>query len=86
MGRGDTMPVVDDVKGRREMAASMLMRLGYEVRAVSNGEEATSYLKSNKADLIVPDMIMDPGIDGLETYRRVLAINQGQKAIIASGF
>jgi DNA-binding NarL/FixJ family response regulator len=31
-------------------------------------------------------MIMDPGIDGLETYQRVLAINPKQKAIIASGF
>jgi DNA-binding NarL/FixJ family response regulator len=31
-------------------------------------------------------MIMAPGIDGLETYRRVLAINPGQKAILVSGF
>ncbi len=31
-------------------------------------------------------MIMDPGIDGLETYRRVLEINPKQKAIIVSGF
>ncbi|MGO9139244.1 MAG: response regulator [Syntrophales bacterium] len=86
MGRGETILVVDDVKEQRVVAASMLMRLGYEVRAVSSGEEATSYLKSHKADLIVLDMIVDPGIDGLETYRRVLAINPRQKAIIASGF
>jgi DNA-binding NarL/FixJ family response regulator len=31
-------------------------------------------------------MIMDPGIDGLETYRRILKIKPGQKAIIVSGF
>jgi len=29
---------------------------------------------------------MDPGIDGLETYRRIKAKNPGQKAVIASGF
>ena len=29
---------------------------------------------------------MDPGIDGLETYRRILELHPGQKAIIASGF
>jgi DNA-binding NarL/FixJ family response regulator len=31
-------------------------------------------------------MIMDPGIDGLETYREILKINPDQKAIIVSGF
>ena len=31
-------------------------------------------------------MIMDPGIDGLETYERVLKISPGQKAIIVSGY
>jgi two-component system cell cycle sensor histidine kinase/response regulator CckA len=31
-------------------------------------------------------MIMTPGIDGLETYPRVLEINQKQKAIIVSDF
>ncbi|MBC2713666.1 MAG: response regulator, partial [Desulfosarcina sp.] len=27
-----------------------------------------------------------PGIDGLETYKRILALHPNQKAIIASGF
>jgi DNA-binding NarL/FixJ family response regulator len=31
-------------------------------------------------------MIMPPGMDGLETYRRVLEVNPKQKAIIVSGF
>jgi two-component system cell cycle sensor histidine kinase/response regulator CckA len=31
-------------------------------------------------------MIMDPGIDGLDTYKRILKLHPGQKAIIASGF
>ena len=64
----------------------MLGRLGYRVEAVSSGEEAIEYLKNKKVDLVVLDMIMDPGIDGLETYRRILGINPGQKAIIVSGF
>jgi YesN/AraC family two-component response regulator len=44
------------------------------------------YLKSNQADIMVLDMIMVPGIDGLETYQRVLQITPKQKAIIVSGF
>jgi DNA-binding NarL/FixJ family response regulator len=31
-------------------------------------------------------MIMDPGIDGLETYRRIIETHPDQKSIIASGF
>ena len=31
-------------------------------------------------------MITDPGIDGLETYQRILVINPGQKAVIVSGY
>jgi DNA-binding NarL/FixJ family response regulator len=31
-------------------------------------------------------MIMDPGIDGLETYKQILKLHSNQKAIIASGF
>jgi CheY-like chemotaxis protein len=64
----------------------MLTRLGYRVESVSGGEEAIAYLKAKKVDLIVLDMIMDPGMDGLETYQQILAINPEQKAIIVSGF
>jgi YesN/AraC family two-component response regulator len=31
-------------------------------------------------------MIMEPGIDGLDTYKLVIEINPHQKAIIMSGF
>ena len=43
-------------------------------------------MKNNSADLIILDMIMDPGIDGLDTYRKILELHPQQKAIIASGF
>jgi two-component system cell cycle sensor histidine kinase/response regulator CckA len=44
------------------------------------------YLKNNKADILILDMIMEPGIDGLDTYKIVLEINPLQKAIIVGGF
>ncbi|HEX5680896.1 MAG TPA: response regulator, partial [Desulfobacterales bacterium] len=37
-------------------------------------------------DLVVLDMIMEPGIDGLETFRRILDLRPGQKTVIASGY
>lgn len=85
-GRGESILVVDDVKEQRELAIGMLGRLGYEVEAVASGEEAVEYLRHRNADLIVLDMIMEPGIDGLETYRRILDIHPEQKAMIVSGF
>ena len=33
----------------------------------------------------VSHTIMDPGMDGLDTYRKIIEIHPGQKAIIASG-
>jgi len=77
---------VDDVVEQRDIASVMLKKLAYSVTSVSSGEEAIEYMKDNSADLLVLDMIMDPGIDGLETYKRILELHPGQKAIIASGF
>jgi signal transduction histidine kinase/ActR/RegA family two-component response regulator len=85
-GSGESILVIDDVKEQRELAMNMLGVLGYEVAAVSSGEDALEYLKTKRADLLVLDMIMDPGMDGLETYRRVIEIHPGQKALIVSGF
>ena len=78
--------IVDDVEEQRDIASRMLKKLGYSVTSVSSGEEAVEHMKDNSADLLVLDMIMDSGIDGLETYRRILEFHPGQKAIIASGF
>jgi PAS domain S-box-containing protein len=85
-GRGETILVVDDVADQLEIASHMLTKLGYRVAAASSGEEAIDHLAVNAADLVILDMIMTPGIDGLETYKRILQIRPGQKAIIASGF
>jgi len=85
-GRGETILIVDDVKEQRELATWMLGRLDYRVTSVSSGEEAVDYLKTNRSDLVVLDMIMDPGMDGLDTYREIIAMHSRQKAIIVSGY
>ncbi len=82
----ETILIIDDVAEQREVATEILRSLNYAVMAVSSGEEAVAYLMGNSADLVVIDMIMDNGMDGLETYERILRHNPGQKAIIVSGF
>ena len=82
----ESILVVDDIPEQREIAERMLRKLGYQVTSVPSGEAAVDYIKSHTVDLVVLDMIMEPGFDGLETYRRIVSITPGQKAIIASGF
>lgn len=85
-GHGETVLVVDDVRVQREIAREMLSTLGYQAVCVENGEAAIAYLNKHPVDMVLLDMIMEPHIDGLETYRRIIRIRPGQKAIIVSGF
>ena len=86
MGEGESILVVDDILEQRQIATEMLEKLGYSVTTMPSGEEAVKYLHNHTTDLLVLDMIMAPGIDGLETYKKILKIHPGQKSIIASGY
>jgi PAS domain S-box-containing protein len=85
-GEKEKILIIDDVFEQREIASKMLEKLNYSVEAVSSGEEGVEYIKKHNVDLVFLDMIMEPGIDGLETYTRILEHSPGQKAIIVSGF
>ncbi len=85
-GDGKHVLVVDDLPEQRDVASGMLAALGYKVDTVSSGEAAVAWMQESGTDLLLLDMVMDPGIDGLETYRRVLALRPHQKAVIASGY
>jgi CheY-like chemotaxis protein len=85
-GKGESILVVDDVPEQRAIASRMLAAMGYRVAVAASGEEALSLLEKTPYDLVLLDMIMAPGIDGLETYRRMIRIRPRLKAVIASGF
>jgi len=86
LGSGEKILVVDDEEQQREIACGFLSELNYHVEAVSSGEEAIEYIREQPVDLIVLDMVMPKGINGRETYERIIKIQPGQKAVIASGF
>lgn len=85
-GNGESILVVDDNREQREIAAMILTELGYAVETVSSGEASLEYLACRPVDLLLLDMVMEPGMDGLATYRQVIATRPGQRAVIASGF
>jgi PAS domain S-box-containing protein len=85
-GKGETILIVDDISSQRQITAGILEKLGYRTAEAANGEEAVEFVRRQRVDLILLDMIMDPGINGRETFSRIRQIVPDQKAIIVSGF
>lgn len=85
-GGSETILVVDDDRLHREVVRKLLETVGYRVEVAASGEEALARLADHPVDLLILDMIMPPGIDGAETYRRALEVRPGQRAVIVSGF
>jgi PAS domain S-box-containing protein len=86
VGGNEKILIVDDDPIQREVTTRLLKKLGYQVNTASGGEAAIDFLKKSRHDLLLLDMVMSPGLDGVETYRRALKINTNQKAIMISGF
>lgn len=85
-GNGEKILLVDDIPEQLEVASMILNHLNYRVYTAASGEEAVAFMEDNKVDLLVLDMIMDPGMDGLDMYRKIIEKHPGQRAIIASGY
>ena len=86
IGGDEKILVVDDDALQREVTLCLLRKLGYDSSGVESGEKAVEFIKKNPQNLVLLDMVMDPGMDGAETYRKISRINPGQKAIIISGY
>lgn len=84
--KNKTILVVDDLDDQRTITVKMLKKLGFEAMAAAGGEAALDILAERRFDLLILDMLMEPGIDGLETFRRCLKFNPNQRAVIASGY
>lgn len=85
-GGNEKILIVDDDRVQREVSSKLLKKLGYRLNEADCGEKAIEILKTEPHDLLILDMVMPPGIDGAETYERIIDFRPGQKAIILSGF
>ncbi len=72
-----TVLVVDDNPTMVEMISTVLKIHGYEPQAALSGEQALGLVAQRQPDLILLDMSM-PGLDGLETLRRLRGMPEGE--------
>jgi two-component system response regulator CpxR len=76
--------LVDDEKDFVQVLSERLQTRSMESAIAYNGEEALSILESDEPDVMVLDLKM-PGIDGIETLRRVKSSHPDTEVIILTG-
>ncbi|MBE0597824.1 MAG: sigma-54-dependent Fis family transcriptional regulator [Desulfuromonadales bacterium] len=76
--------IIDDEESIRESLIGILMDEGFRTLFASNGEEGLSLLREESPDLVLLDIWM-PGMDGLETLRRIKETSAEQPVIMMSG-
>ena len=87
MGRKGRVLLVDDEETVREVCASMLEVIGYDVIAAENGEEGVERYRERwrEIDLVILDMIM-PKMGGRDCFRKIREINPQVRAILSTGY
>jgi CheY-like chemotaxis protein len=75
--------VVDDELEVRQVLHEFLSSRGYDVTTASGGAEAVAIIGTIKPDLVLLDVAM-PDMDGVETLRRIVAIEPALAVIMVT--
>ena len=82
----ETVLVVDDAAGLRELTRRLLVRLGYTVLVAANADEALRVFEQHPSvDVLLTDVVM-PGGSGPELTLRLMAREPALKVIYMSGY
>lgn len=85
-GNGETILLIDDQFEQNEIIGKALQKMGYVTYSVTSGEEGIAFIESQPVDLVLLDMMMGDGLNGRETFEKILTIHPHQKAIVISGY
>jgi DNA-binding NtrC family response regulator len=80
---GARILVVDDEKLIRWSVGERLQRDGYEVLSAESGEQALDLVAANAPDVMLLDVRL-PGIDGIATLQRALAVHPEMSVLMMS--
>jgi PAS domain S-box-containing protein len=81
-----TVLVVEDEAGLRDLARKLLLRLGYTVLVAANADEAVRLFDATQSiDVLLTDVVM-PGASGPELTRQLLEQRPALRVIYMSGY
>jgi two-component system nitrogen regulation response regulator NtrX len=85
MSSGPQVLLVDDEANVRRMLGALLQTEGFAVAEAPNGNSALLMLQEVDPDVVLLDLMMPPGPDGLETLTRMRDRGTGAPVIMMSG-
>ena len=85
-GAGETVLVVEDNPGMRRIALRQLRELGYRVLDCDRAASALDILQREHVDLLLTDIVMPGGLDGVELARIARERQPTLKIVLSSGF
>ncbi len=82
----ETILIVDDEEMIRESLKDILESLGYHIYTAADGKEALEIVQKNgKIHVAIVDYAM-PGMNGIETIRRIREMNASIRILLSSGY
>ncbi len=78
--------VVDDEAAIRYSVSKTLQRVGYAVREAASGEEALDVVRAQHFDVVLTDIRMPPGLDGVELVRILKDIDPDMVVILMTAY
>jgi signal transduction histidine kinase len=86
-GGNETVLIVDDNKNVRDVTAVIVGALHYKVLTAGDATEALRVIRNQcSIDLLVSDIVMSGGVNGIELARQARALRPGLPVLLMSGY
>jgi PAS domain S-box-containing protein len=87
-GGSETVLLVEDEPGVRDLASQILGRYGYHVLTADSGPAALKLWRraGRTVDLLLTDLVMPGGIDGIDLARRLQRDRPALKVLLTTGY